>query len=277
MNRSKIVALITEVAKQTDAFDRLEMALTDLSRVNVSQQLLECGIIPEQFEHSSSEEKLWAKYCDILLAKSLDYLEIESSVLRTRGDSADVFGKTQEYSLVADAKAFRLSRTAKNQKDFKINALDDWRRENTFVCLVAPLYQYPATSSQIYYQAYTRNVTLLSYVHLKFLLDHPPHTSLKLLWKVTKGTPSKEAKLYWQRIESVILELTGKSPEDLKGYLAVERQKTEQIGREGIVYWESVIKNYHTLSQKEAVQRLIQAEKLEQKIKTIENMILGTH
>ena len=33
------------------------------------------------------------------------------------------------YSLVADAKAFRLSRTAKNQKDFKVQAMDGlaWR------------------------------------------------------------------------------------------------------------------------------------------------------
>jgi hypothetical protein len=37
-----------------------------------------------------------------------------------RADSADVEGATKDYTIVGDAKAFRLSRTAKNQKDFKV-------------------------------------------------------------------------------------------------------------------------------------------------------------
>ena len=36
--------------------------------------------------------------------------------------------------------------------------------------LVAPLMQYPTSKSQIYEQAIKRNVTLLSYTHLHFLL-----------------------------------------------------------------------------------------------------------
>ena len=31
------------------------------------------------------------------------------------------------YTLIADAKSFGLSRTAKNQKDFKVTALSNWR------------------------------------------------------------------------------------------------------------------------------------------------------
>jgi type II restriction enzyme len=67
---------------------------------------------------------LWAKYCDILLSKTWNYLGIQSQVIRARGNAADVMGTTPEYTIVGDAKAFRLSRTAKNQKDFKVSALD---------------------------------------------------------------------------------------------------------------------------------------------------------
>jgi uncharacterized protein YydD (DUF2326 family) len=83
----------------------------------------------------------------------LNFLGIETIVLGARGNSADVFGKTKNYTIVGDAKTFRLSRTAKNQKDFKVSALDTWRRENNYAVLVAPLMQYPTKKSQIYEQA----------------------------------------------------------------------------------------------------------------------------
>lgn len=150
MARQETVELILEIAKQRNAFDILEATFAGITREALSMSLIECEIIPERFDHDSSEEKLWAKYCDILLAHTWTYLGIPAEVLRARGDSADVFGRTPYYTIIGDAKAFRLSRTAKNQKDFKIKALDDWRRANTYACLVSPLYQYPKRNSQIY-------------------------------------------------------------------------------------------------------------------------------
>ena len=97
---------------------------------------------------------------------------------------ADVYAKTNDYTLVGDAKCFRLSRTAKNQKDFKVSALDDWRRTGTYAVLVSPLFQYPVDRSQIYAQAISRNVTLLSLTHLKLLLDKSNGIILKDLWEV---------------------------------------------------------------------------------------------
>ena len=83
-----------------------------------------CGAIPEQYGHDSSEEKLYSKYTDALISESLSAIGLRSAVIDARGDSADVQARAVAYSLVADAKAFRLSRTAKNQKDFKIQAMD---------------------------------------------------------------------------------------------------------------------------------------------------------
>ena len=36
------------------------------------------------------------------------------------------------YSLAADAKVFRLSRTAENHKDFKAAASSEWRKDNVY-------------------------------------------------------------------------------------------------------------------------------------------------
>jgi type II restriction enzyme len=235
---------------------------------------MDCGIIPEVFAHDSTEEKLWAKYCDILLSLTFNQLGIASRVLRTRGDSADVFGETREYTLVADAKAFRLSRTAKNQKDFKVNALNDWRRENTFACLVAPLYQYPQKSSQIYKQAIDQKVLLISFVHLRFLLDHVPSTALNNLWQIPQQlTPSKEAQPYWLAIDAIVLQLTQQSIGTLHSYKQQDALRALALADEGTTYWQNRIAEYQQLSREVAIQRLIQAEKLDQKIDSIQQTV----
>ena len=246
MKRTDVIALILEIAGSEDAFDILEKKFAGVTKDDLSSNLLECGIIPELLDHDSSEEKLWAKYCDILLAQALTHLSIPAEVLRARGDSADVFGRTHDYSIVGDAKAFRLSRTAKNQKDFKVHALNDWRKSNTFACLVSPLYQYPRRVSQIYEQAIERNVMLLSYIHLKFLHDYADGKNLGPLWCIGSELPtSKNAQQYWEAID-----------------------KTKQLGKEGIDYWQTRITVSKKLSQIEAVARLIKAEKVETKIQT---------
>ncbi|MEO0042481.1 MAG: hypothetical protein RL329_1929 [Bacteroidota bacterium] len=104
--RNDIINLIFKIAKEKDAFNQLEQHLLNTSKQDLSENLIECGILPEMFEHDSSEEKLWAKFSDILLAKALTFLDIEAHVLGARGNSADVFGKNDYYTIVGDAKTF---------------------------------------------------------------------------------------------------------------------------------------------------------------------------
>ena len=274
MVRMDVIDLIFEIAGSENAFDILEEQFAEITKDKLSSSLLECGIIPELLEHDSSEEKLWAKYCDILLAQTWTHLSIPAEVLRARGDSADVFGRTHNYSIVGDAKAFRLSRTAKNQKDFKVQALDDWRKSNTYACLVSPLYQYPQRASQIYEQAIERNVTLLSYTHLKFLLDCTDGQNLDSLWCISSElSKSKNAQQYWEAIDETTREIAGESEETLSSYKQETIDKIKQLGKEGIDYWETRIANYKKLSQEEAVARLIKAEKVEAKIGIIKKAI----
>lgn len=181
MTRLELTRAILPASLDAAPFDHLAAAMATIRPENLGATMLECGIIPESFSHDSSHEKLWAKACDIILAEAFGQLGIPSVVIRTRGNSADVLGNAPNYSIVADAKAFRLSRTAKNQKDYKIKALDDRRRANTFACLVAPLNQFPVENSQIYTQCKERNVTLLSYTHMRFLLEKGIKNSLQSL------------------------------------------------------------------------------------------------
>ena len=274
MSRKDVIELILEISKQGDAFDILERTFAGISREALSASLLECGIIPERFDHDSSEEKLWAKYCDILLAHMWTHLAIPAEVLRARGDSADVFGRTGAYTIVGDAKAFRLSRTAKNQKDFKVQSLDDWRKSNTYASLVAPLYQYPKRHSQIYQQAIDRNVTLISYVHLRFLLDHFAGQDLKSLWSVAGNLPrTKSAVAYWEAIDGTVCQLVDESESALRDYKVQVIANTKRLGQEGIDFWKSRIEVYKSMSQEEAVAQLIKAKKIEQKIQTIRQAI----
>ncbi len=278
--RKEAIKLILEISQNVNAFDILEDSFSRTSKKRLSENIIECGILPEMFEHDSSEEKLWAKYSDIILALSLRHLGIPSEVLRTRGNSADVFGRTKNYSIVGDAKTFRLSRTAKNQKDFKVKALDDWRKHNNYAVLIAPLTQYPRRKSQIYAQAIDSNVTLISYTHLNFLLDFHDKQDLRLLWETGKRLkttlkPSeyRSSQLYWKEIDKMVCEIVNQKIEILKRYKVLEINKIKEIGFEGIRFWESKIREYQKLTKEEAIKKLISAEKIETKIKIIEKAI----
>ena len=174
-----------------------------------------CSAIPESYGHDSSEEKLYSKYTDTLISAAFSFLGLESYVLTERADSADVDVFADKFSFVADAKVFRLSRTAKNQKDFKIQAMDNWKRGKPFAMVVCPLYQLPVRTSQIYHQAAVRNVCIFSYSHLAVLVQlvcvEGSESVLDLLHNIFKTVrtmnPSKSANAYWQAVNQDYVEL----------------------------------------------------------------------
>lgn len=202
----------------------LESAISKNDSLNLIQHLRLCGAIPEAFERSSSSEKLYAKYTDILIHLAFKRLGMESSVIAERGDSADVECKCKEYSFVADAKAFRLSRTAKNQKDFKIQQLDGWKKENDYAILVAPIYQMPRLKSQIYEQAIRLNICILSYSHLSILVQYSKicndnfgiQVLSNIFSNITKMTPSQLAVDYWKTVNASMINETSQNSSFLK-------------------------------------------------------------
>jgi len=255
--REQVIDDIFRFSKSERPFDLIEQKYQSINKEILRKELIQVGIMPEVFEHDSTEEKLWSKFSDIVLAKSLNYLDINSEVIRTRGNSADVFSRTRTYTMVSDAKCFRLSRTAKNQKDFKIKALDDWRRENTYALLVAPLSQYPINRSQIYQQAISHKVVLLSYLHLQFLLNFDINNSLKELWEISDYVlnnykPSEQSRgvIYWHSVDNLISKITGRTIDLLNKYKQLEIQVTKEVGQEGISIWNQKLPNLKNLIEK---------------------------
>ena len=125
------------------ASTQLEELIFDCTKDDILGIITEIGIIPEDIGHDSAEEKLYTKVSDIIFAKALQEMGYEVQVLRERADCADIIAQSQfhSYSLVGDAKAFRLSRTAKNAKDFKVNSMVHWRGDCDNSVLACPYFQ----------------------------------------------------------------------------------------------------------------------------------------
>lgn len=173
-----------------------------------------CGSIPERYGQDSSEEKLYSKYTDALLAAAYTHIGLASIVIDERADAADVEAVGEDYDLVADAKVFRLSRTAKNQKDFKIEAMHGWKRGKRHAMVVCPIYQLPSRSSQIYQQAITRSVCIFSYSHLAVVLqfcdelgERPAQGLVLAALRCAESlNPTKDSVAYWTSLNRTMLD-----------------------------------------------------------------------
>ncbi len=239
-----------------------------------------CGAIPETYGHDSSEEKLYSKYTDVVIHQAFRALGLASMVLRERSDTADVECVCPEFCFVADAKAFRLSRTAKNQKDFKVQALDSWKHGKPYAMLVCPAYQLPTRSSQIYQQAAVRSVLIGTYTHMAALVRYAEvagrnaartvlHRSFQA---VPAMNPAKDATVYWQTVNRAFLGVD----EALGGFWQEERVATcESIGiakQEALGFLAAERERIMRLSHEEAIREVLAWRKLESRILAVESV-----
>lgn len=272
-------------------FDRLEKELSEEIKKDGIDALLDhlrlSGDIPEQYSHDSSEEKLYSKYTDALLCETYKFLGFKSLVLTERADAADVDAFAKEYSFVADAKTFRLSRTAKNQKDFKVQAMDGWKRGKPFAMVVCPIYQLPTRSSQIYEQASTRNVCIFTYSHLSVLValkqlageEAVDSLLLKIFNSVKTLMPSKDAQSYWNAVNNTMLSFDSKIEEFWVTEKIAARESIVIAKEQALTYLHNEQDKIMKLSHDEALKALIKVHKLDSKIEVIkgvsDNEILG--
>jgi type II restriction enzyme len=204
--------------ESTASMERLlEVEIQTRGHASLLAHLRLCGVIPESFEHDSTPEKLYSKYTDAVLGQTFRFLGMRSIVLAGRADCADVeavsIGLDEDYDLVADAKAFRLSRTAKNAKDFKVSSMNRWKYGKRFGIVVAPIFQLPSVNSQIYEQAISYDIAVLSYSHLATLVNYVAQAGgngqralLRVLETTTLAQPSKSAVAYWTAINRSFLD-----------------------------------------------------------------------
>ena len=240
-----------------------------------------CGSIPERYSHDSSEEKLYSKYTDIVLSKAFEFMGMESLVLTERADAADVECVTDGYSFVADAKAFRLSRTAKNQKDFKVQAMDNWKHGKPYAVVVAPIYQLPSRTSQIYQQAITRSVCVFSYTHLSVLVRYSEvsgnGSSIELMHEIFKTieglNPSKDANQYWAALNALMLN-HGDSVRNLWREEKLASDDSIIIAKEeALSHLAEERERLMRLSKQDAIRELIKFKKIDSKEETIRAVV----
>ncbi|MDD2285206.1 MAG: HindIII family type II restriction endonuclease [Paludibacter sp.] len=239
-----------------------------------------CGNIPESYGHDTSEEKQYSKYTDCLLSFAYKSIGLKSLVLAERADVADVEGFGKNFSFVADAKAFRLSRSAKNQKDFKVQAMDRWKHGKNYAMVVCPIYQLPRQNSQIYEQAITRNVCVFTYSHLSLLVRYANMVSKvkseNLLHEIFKTipalNPSKSAIDYWLAVNRTILGYSKSIFELWQDEKIAATESIEIAKIEALRYLSSEREKIMRMTHEEALKALVMASKIENKIRIIKSI-----
>lgn len=246
----------------------------------------EIGTIPEALEHDSTAEKLFSKASDAVLARGLRTIGLKATVIKTRADSADVIAESKyhNYTLVADAKAFRLSRTARNQKDYKITALSGWRKDAEYAVLCAPYFQYPLRKSQIYKQAIDDNVCLFSWEQMLVMIEHKIEETEKIdlsqIWNWSNNyariVTSAHAQNCFLKLQisdfSRVLSLT---EQDILEVMRMQISCIKLRGRSEISYWHNVINEISKYSRDQAIDELIKAKKIHGKIEQINSFVEG--
>jgi type II restriction enzyme len=258
----------------------LRQEIQDYGIVSLLGHLRLCGAIPECYGPDTSEEKLYSKYTDAVIHEAYTAMGFTSVVITERADVADVECVTDDYSFVADAKAFRLSRTAKNQKDFKVEAMDNWKHGKPYAMVVCPVYQLPYRTSQIYQQAAARSVCIATYTHLAVLARYAYESTrgkaLGLVHEVFKTVeamnPSKSANSYWQAVNRTLLDF-----DDVIGKIWREEKLASNesilISREeALTFLAAERERIMRLSRTEAIREVLKWRKVESKIQTVQSV-----
>lgn len=287
MNFSELRKLIKDEAENNNfqcASDRIQEEIFNLSREDFIPLITEIGSIPEDVEHDSREEKLYTKVSDIILAKCFIELGLKATVLKERSNCADIIARSvfHNYSLVADAKSFRLSRTAKNQKDFKVESMLYWKGDNNFSILCCPYFQYPKTKSQIFGQALNGNVLLFSWEYFTLLLNkgicETSSINLSDLWNwsynlSTTTTVQNKNICFLEQQNEYLRNFLNISEDELNACFKSFKQNIILRGEKEILYWQDKINYIQNCSKDEAIKLLIKSLKLNEKICSINNYI----
>ena len=255
-----------------------------MSRDDFLELIPRIGIIPEIIEHDSKEEKLFTKVTEMVLARCYEEIGLRAGEYTQRSGVADVLAKSlyHGYSLVSDAKSFRLSRTAKNQKDFKVASMGGWKKDNDYAVLCCPYFQYPQKKSAIYKQAIENNVLLFSWEHFYFLMRHnikeDYNLNLSYIWNYSKTLANTTT------IEESKMNFLGKQNKFISKVLNVNESYLSDVFYDAkeIILTRGEIEKYSLLTQideikgysrKKAVNALIGALKLNEKILTIDKYL----
>lgn len=266
------------------ASNKLQNIIFSLNKADILKLIVEIGTIPEDIGHDSTEEKLYTKASEIFFAKALKEMNLEVKVLTQRADCADIVAQSHyhRYSLVGDAKSFRLSRTAKNAKDFKVTSMAHWRGDCDYSVLVCPYYQYPKSNSQVFKDALDNNISLFSWEYLYILLKEgvkeDASTNLKELFNqsavIADGTTVGNAKAnFLMQQNKNFADIINMPQSQFINYFDDIKKMLVKRGYTEISYYENEINRVKQLNREDAINELLKSMKLDSKITTIKQFI----
>lgn len=214
--------------------------------------LITSGYIPDLYNKDSKEETLFTKLCEVLEVNWATRMGFEAKTVTQKSSYEDVVIKINNKTIVSDTKSFRLGRsqTAPNVKDFvKPEDYSKWAERHSGARLgglvVYPqLHEWTKKSDAHAYCSDKKNpILMLPFHYLAYFLERKGDfdvNEMEKLWDYNRIFPKKASGRndYWQRINKVILEITGDTEEHFKEFLKSSETKIFEFVLTKIKYLE---------------------------------------
>ena len=150
--------------------------------------------------------------------------------------------------------------------------------------LVAPYFQYPKSSSQIYSSALDNEVCLIAWEHIIFLLDNniseTPEFSLEPIWSAATRIARNKNITYADRmnchlpyVDEFVYTRIGKSNDEFMEFLKRCKSCIIDRGNNEVRYLNSECDKVKKMTREEAIKELINNKKFKEKISTISKAI----
>lgn len=219
----------------SDFFEMLDK-IEDKEFVDI---LITSGYIPDLYMPDSREETLFTKLCEALEVNWATRMGLIANTVTQKSSYEDVVIKIDNKTIVSDTKSFRLGRSqqAPNVKDFvKPEDYLKWgerhRGERLGGLVVYPqLHEWSRKSDAHLYCSDKKNpILMLPFHYLAYFLDRKGNfatNDLTKLWDYKEIFPEKASSRtdYWQKINKVILEITGDTEENFRKFLIDSEEK----------------------------------------------------
>lgn len=244
------------------------------------QHIRLCGVVPECFPRGSGEERLYGKYSDAVIHEAFKALGLDSRTQNRPGDAPGVECACDQFSFVAESVAFRMSRVARNQKDFDLRAIHRWKQGRPFGMLVAPINQLPFRFGQIYRDAALLAVLVCSYSHLAVLVRYAQQAgsakAIALLheaFRVVRGIPpAKNAEPYWQALNRTFLAADARMPSLWREEKAVLEESISLGQAEALRFLDEERQGIEDLPRQEAIEELLHWRKLNSRVQAVQQV-----
>lgn len=225
----------------------LQAYLRTLDESRIAFLTLHSGFIPDHYGHDSSEETLYTKFVEVVVAEWGSRVGFTMTLQKEKSSKEDVTFRSDEGVAVCDVKSYRLGRSQKapNVKDaIKQGDYQKWLRAYSSENHVGGLVVFPSAhdwqgKSDVY--SYVSNkvspILLLFYEHLAFFLVKkavaPEGSSFFDILSAYSATfekgHSKSRSEYWGKIHSEMARITGQP--DVESFVSKAKEIVLEVAK----------------------------------------------